>query len=769
MASAATTELFGWLFDVYADPRDGAVVWFIGEDGQRHRFTQQFPVDFYLAGERDQLRAAWRWLQRNAPGIRLARRSRRELYDGDIEVLAVRVFNPAQQPRLFRRLFRAFPELTYYDADIALPIRYHAAYGLFPLAYSKVKVDSQGRIMEIESLDSHWEIEPRMPPLRELSLKPSESPGTRLPTLVRAGFAGQQVEISTANPKHLLQRIDRIIREYDPDVIFTRFGDRWLFPHLLAIAQEHGISFNPNRDQRKQPISVKENTFTSYGRIMHRDRQTLLSGRAHIDSQNSMAHDDIGLDGVYEFARLTGLPLQNAARRSAGGGFTAMQVRAALQQGILVPINKKRSERYKSAEELITSDRGGVVYQPLLGLHRDVAEIDFFSMYPSIMDRWNISPETVGRAGGATKLSPAIGRPVAQDARGIVSDILNPVLAKRALSKQLQKQYAADSAYGRHLATVTETLKWFGWVSYGYQGFSGNRIGSIEAHEVINDVSRELILRAKEVAEEQGFEVLHMYVDSLFVRKAGVTDPDVYGTLIAEMEDRTEIKLKLEGIFRWLVFLPSKQNEKVPVPNSYYGVFQDGAHKYRGIMLRRGDTPEYIKTVQKQAITMLGKERDFERLPLHLPRLVRYFQGEHKKLSDNQVPPGQLTIRQRLSRDPEQFKVLSPAGRAARQLVAAGRRPSAGQTVEYLRVIGDSDVLAWELAGDEEPLHLDNEWYCESLLRAAHEILQPYGVDHSVLAQWLSAGSSYFRPEDYQAALKKDLPLFEQSGKSGRP
>ena len=132
MASAPTTEYQGWFFDVYADPRDGAVVWFIGEDGRRHRFTQHFPVEFYLAGKPAQLRAAWRWLRRNAPRARLARRRRRELYDGEIEVLAVRVPNPAQQPRLFRRTFRAFPDLAYYDADIALPIRYHAAFSLFP-------------------------------------------------------------------------------------------------------------------------------------------------------------------------------------------------------------------------------------------------------------------------------------------------------------------------------------------------------------------------------------------------------------------------------------------------------------------------------------------------------------------------------------------------------------------------------------------------------------------------------------------------------------
>ena len=133
----------------------------------------------------------------------------------------MQVLKPAQQPRLFRRLFRAHPELTYYDADIALPIRYHAAYALFPLAYSRVEVDSKGCVLAIQSLDSHWEIEPRMPPLRELTLFPSESPGTRLPALVRAAFGDQRMDISTANPQKLLQRIDRMIRDYDPDVIFT--------------------------------------------------------------------------------------------------------------------------------------------------------------------------------------------------------------------------------------------------------------------------------------------------------------------------------------------------------------------------------------------------------------------------------------------------------------------------------------------------------------------------------------------------------------------
>jgi hypothetical protein len=43
-----------------------------------------------------------------------------------------------------------------------------------------------------------------------------------------------------------------------------------------------------------------------------------LFGRLHIDVQNAMMYDDYGLDGIWELARVSGLPLQVAARGLAG-------------------------------------------------------------------------------------------------------------------------------------------------------------------------------------------------------------------------------------------------------------------------------------------------------------------------------------------------------------------------------------------------------------------------------------------------------------------
>jgi len=38
----------------------------------------------------------------------------------------------------------------------------------------------------------------------------------------------------------------------------------------------------------------------------------------------------------------------------------------------------------------------------------------------------------------------------------------------------------------------------------------------------------------------------------------------------------------MDGVYRWVVFLPSRVNERVPVANRYFGVFQSGEIKVRG-------------------------------------------------------------------------------------------------------------------------------------------------------------------------------------------
>ena len=437
-----------------------------------------------------------------------------------------------------------------------------------------------------------------------------------------------------------------------------------------------------------------------------------------------------------------------------------MQVRTALQNNILIPVNKKQRERYKTASELIAADRGGFVYQPVIGLHRDVAELDFFSMYPSIMAKWNISPETVGVEGNKTLRVPGLNRPISQDIKGVVASILEPVLEKRRRAKASLAAGVGDAEDAKYLDVTADTLKGLGWVSFGYQGFSGNRIGSIEAHESITAISRELTLRAKEAAEEWGFLVLHMYVDCLFISTPGKRAPKDFQPLLTEIGKRAEIPIELEGIFNWIAFLPSKESASVPVPNCYFGVFQDGELKCRGIMARKHDTPLFIQQTQLDAIHIFAREPNFDNLRRHIPKVIYFLRSKYSELISGQVPFEKLKIAQRLSRDLDDYRVFSATARAGLLLTANQKQTGAGHTIEYLRVKGSPDVLPWDLSADKE-IHLDLDWYGELFFRAAHEILQPFGVEKKTLIDWIVSQAGYFRPEDYVNAAPKDLPLFE--------
>src|SRR5512135_2550650 len=105
-------ELTGWLLDLFADTQPGVVLWLVGEDGQRHRLTQDFPITFYAAGDSVRLRQLWRFLRAQPEKIELKRTERRDIFaPKPVQVLEATMQQTAAQPNLFQRVAREFPEL----------------------------------------------------------------------------------------------------------------------------------------------------------------------------------------------------------------------------------------------------------------------------------------------------------------------------------------------------------------------------------------------------------------------------------------------------------------------------------------------------------------------------------------------------------------------------------------------------------------------------------------------------------------------------------
>jgi DNA polymerase II len=738
----------GWLLDVYDRP-EGVTLWLLTGTGERRQLFQPFPVTFYVAGPSERLRELWRYLRLHPLKPCLARAQRTDLFTGSLDVMAIEVAGPAEQQRLFQHVLARFPDLDYYDADIPLTLRYAARFGVFPLARCWVVVDATGGIDDISPLDSPWDLYPVDPPLRVLAMTPDTNPAHQAPSHVLV--TGQQgpIQIPLEPARLLLIQLQALLRQQDPDLLLTRWGDTWLLPHLLVVAHRTGADFfNLNRDPARRPLRRKANSYFTYGQIVYRGQQVHLFGRWHIDQANAMMFGEYGLEGVLEQARVTGLPVQEIARKSPGAGITAMQILTALRRGVLVPYQKQQTEQFKTGLELIHTDRGGLVYQPLIGLHHDVAEIDFTSMYPSIMARFNISPESVCILSDHTAAVPGLEMVIDQSREGLVPATLKPLLAKRiALKQELAGLHPRDCRY-RRLKARTTALKWLLVVCFGYLGYKNARFGRIEGHEAVTAYGREMLLRAKEAAEDLGYTVLHMYVDGLWVRHPDGSAAHLEAVM-AEIRARTSLPIALEGIYRWIAFLPSRLNPRVPVANRYFGVFEDGSFKVRGIEARRHDTPPFIAATQTRLLDYLAGAAPTQPLESRLPGVVDLIRQSLADLHAGRVELPYLLVTHRISRLPGKFRARSPAARALDQLAAAGKELRPGQSVRFLYTYGETGVYAWDLPAPPDTRLVDIARYSDLLLRAAAHLLQPF-IDEAGLRRWVAEGA-YQPPLLFQA------------------
>jgi DNA polymerase-2 len=402
-----------------------------------------------------------------------------------------------------------------------------------------------------------------------------------------------------------------------------------------------------------------------------------------------------------------------------------MQILTALRWGVLVPYRKQQAEAPKTALDLLHSDMGGMVYQPTVGLHANVAEVDFVSMYPSVMVHFNISPETILPG----QRDPVTGLPATRPERGLVPETLAPLLQKRIALKSALLALPKWDPRRKRYRDWAAAYKWLLVTCFGYLGYKNARFGRIEAHEAVTAYGREALLRAKEAAEDLGCQVLHLYVDGMWVKKPGWCTPADYQPLLDEILVRTGLPIALDGIFCWLAFLPSQLDGRVPVPNRYFGVFQDGEIKVRGIELRRRDTPAFVCAVQQELLDLLARAPNTSALADLLPAARSLLRTHLSDLRLGRVPPEKLVVRQTLSRELEFYRTPSPAAIAARQLQAEGKFLRPGQAVSFVYTLGEPGLRAWDLAGGMDAKTVDTQEYRKLLLRAAGTILSPFNVN----------------------------------------
>ena len=733
-------EFTGWLLDLFEDPLEGLILYFIDENGQRRRLTYPFPVTFYALGSDAELRVLWQHLSKRPDEISLSRTQKMDVFKRQrVTVLGITVNNPYEVRKIFYQIVENFPHLDYADADLQISLRFAAKTGAFPLSHCRVLMDEAQQLKDIQVTEGAWELKTLPIPLRTLSIKPNVAPHHARPQFLQVEVGHEKYNFDLQAWRPLLVNLRALVQRHDPDLILTDWGDTWLLPLLLQQSEKYHIPLGLNREPGRGVGWRKERTYFSYGQIVYRGQQIHLFGRCHIDRRNAVLWNDYQLDGTIEVSRITALPLQTSARVSPGTGISSIEMLTALREGILVPWQKQQAEMLKPAADLFSADQGGLVYQPRIGVHKNVAEIDFVSLYPAIMVHFNISPETILPYPNADNIVPALGLAIDNSQDGLIPKALRPLLEKRIEMKKHIASTPSWDPFRKNFERRASALKWLLVTCFGYLGYKNARFGRIEAHQAVTAYGREALLRAKEAAEDLGFEVLQLYVDGLWVQHPQKTHPEDINPLLLEIQARTGLPIALDGIYRWVVFVGSRQNKKRPVANRYFGVFQDGSIKVRGIDARRRDSTPFVSKAQMHLLELLASKEQPEQA---LPEAINYLKEQLSALRNGQVDLTDLLVKQRLGRKLEAYRTLSPAAEAVLQLQAIGKEMRPGQRVPFIYTLGKPRVFAWDLPKKLNPRKVDAARYQRLLLRAAGIVLESWGLDEEKLTKLILSGAT---------------------------
>ena len=322
----------------------------------------------------------------------------RDLWSGDeIPVLALELASYAFLPRL-RNWLGALPEeIACYNCDLDISSYYLYTRRIWPCAWYGLEVE-HGRLVRLTPREEAFALEFSVPSLATLTLGLTRDPLIPLGAGngLAIGWEGRTLELECPDQAGLLSEVARWLRRVDPDLVLSDWGDEEIIPALRRWSRDLGVNLHLDRESRPVPRKFTGcRSYFSYGRIVYQGSSAPFYGRWHVDRRNSFYYREAGLAGLMQIARVGQMPLQQAARASPGTLITSMQLARATADGILIPWRKGEPERFKTAAELLTIDKGGLTFMPPVGLHTNVAEVDFASMYPTIMALHNISPETV--------------------------------------------------------------------------------------------------------------------------------------------------------------------------------------------------------------------------------------------------------------------------------------------------------------------------------------------------------------------------------------
>ena len=763
-----------WLLDInYEDTPQGPEVYLWGIDKQGRRVVvvdREFLPYFYavVSGEADPGEVLRRVEAASKPyGLVKCELVDRRLFGKPVKAVRVVLRNSENLEKCAEDVGKLEGVSECLEDDIRLSVRYLIDNGVNPCDWNEVEA-SERSVGELR-VDALYTAKGKAQPVEE-ELPPPDLRVMALYMVARASAGSPKAErdpvvvLSTLNSegelktftadglsdKELLESFVEYVLRYDPDVIVGYGSNKVLWPYLMKRCELNGVKLSVGRTGAEPHTSL-------YGHVS-------ITGRANVDlfdfvrdipdiklktlesaaeffgiprpeeelgveeyevprlwdSEEGrgrvvrfaeervrmvMALSDSLLDFAVQLSRVVGMPLDYVGTAAVGFKVENFLMRQAYRFGELVP---------KRVERPYMPYVGALVLKPKPGVHEDIAVLDFSSMYPSLMIKYNISPDTLvpeGEEAEEVYTAPEVGHRFRKEPPGFYRRVLSELLKVRSEIRERIKKLDKSSRLYRVLDARQRAVKTITNACYGYAGWTGARWYIRPVAEATTAWGRATIRETIKTASELGLEIVYGDTDSVFVKY----DPEKVEEFLKTVEERIGLRIKPDKIYKRVLFTEAKKR--------YAGILEDGRIDIVGLEVARGDWAEIAKRVQRDVIEIILREGDVRKA---VSRVREYI----AKVKSGKVPLKDLVIWKTLTKELDEYKVRAPHVEAAKRLLEAGWELTLGDKVGYVIVKGPGRLYEkakpYVMASPDE---VDTDYYVKKqVIPAAMRVLKVFGV-----------------------------------------
>ncbi len=758
-----------WLLDLNHDAHEGrSAMWLWGVTHDNKRvlvIDTSFQSYFYLLPKKDQNIDQLKERvekEKPHPSIREVVIEMKKRLGEERQVLKVFCKDPDTLEKCARECVKQLAVETSFEDKLRYSIKYQIEFEIRPCQWYMVEgmessIDpGKYYVDKVIETSGHPTPIPRenAPKLRLLSFSilavsptGSPSPIRDLVTLITwktKESKGDTIQSEKNSDDELIEGFSKIQQRFDPDVVFSFGGNTFDWPYLIKRANRTKAKLSVGRDdgparqslyghfsltgranvdlldfsQDLYDVKIKsvENVArylgveasiptideTEYYDHWTGHRPALVEQvKAQATSIFNVGED--ALDYMFQLSNLSALPPDQVLAAAVGFRVDSYLMMEAHKLGELIP----------GREELnIIPYKGAIVLEPSVGLHDDVAVLDFSAMYPSLMVKYNISPDTlVDRRGDDVFEVPEVGHHFRKNPPGFYKIVLSQLIASRQEAKKEAAKTPRGTPEHKILKAREKATKVITNATYGYAGWAGSRWYSREVAESAAALGRDTINKSIDIAKTLGLKVLYGDTDSLFVDY----EEKRVNQFIKEIDKKLGLEINLGQLYKRILFTEAKKK--------YAGLLDDGELDVVGMEAIRGDWSNLARNVQNEVLKLVLQDGNPARAKSYVTSLI-------KDLASAKVPKSSLVIWKTLTKRPDEYEVNAPHVEVARKMAKEGWPVTVGDKVGF--IITKRPGKLYQKAEPHFKVSLeqvDYEYYVRNqIVPAATRVLKVFGV-----------------------------------------